>query len=187
MNSFSQKLENNDLIDTIYATSTFFKEFEQKPKGVLVIPCQITSINPKFITYNTLDGNGFTIEVGRVYDKSVNGRPFVQYDLPKTDFSNIRFAGEELQKASDRFYTGFAVMLIGAGISSIGVALPYKNNGEDNMSTKRAFIYTGAGIATIGFCINISSWSKVSRAGKNLQHYKDTFSPNPPTNILFKR
>lgn len=135
-------------------------------KGV-VVPCKVTVIAPNYITYTDSLGT-FTIPIDQVFDKKINGHPFIAEPKTVEVYKEINLAGGELQRASRVFYGGAVLMILGAGLSVTGATL----NKTENPNLSKAIMYSGFALSGVGFVVNISSFSAIANAGRHLSKVK---------------
>jgi hypothetical protein len=129
-----------------------------------ILKGKITDIQPRYITivdsihktdcpvdqvssYNA--GYG-TILVNTNTIKNING-----YSA-----SILNIAGDELIKSSKVYYTGFAITIVGVGITALGAS---KSSADSN-----AMVYVGGGIAFVGVIISVIAFSHIGKAGRML-------------------
>jgi len=76
-------------------------------------------------------------------------------------------AGDELIKATNKYYTGMAITMVGLITSTAG-SYAYGISDNADANTQKAIVYAGIGVTIIGAIINISAFSNIAKAGHKL-------------------
>lgn len=155
------------LIIFLFPLSVFAQDTIITTKGV-VVPCTITVVAPDYITYTDSLGT-FTIPNNMVFDKKINGHPFIAAPKTVEVYKEINLAGRELIGASNTFYGGMVLMIIGGGLATAGALV---QPDAPDRTIGKVLMYSGIGISGIGFCVNIAAFSNIGNAGKHLSRIK---------------
>lgn len=133
-----------------------------------VIACKVSVIAPTYISYSDINGS-FTIPIEMVFDKKINGHPFIPTAQSEQNEYNdkLKLAGKELQKAAKTWFAGFVVSIVGGILTGTGVALINKSP-----EAAKGLYYTGAGISIFGGVTMVASFSNIARAGIHLDAYE---------------
>ena len=89
-------------------------------------------------------------------------------------YGEVNMAGYEMKKASNTFYTGIVLMVVGSIIGVVGYTTPSNKTfeiGNYSINQRNGLMTTGAVIGGAGFIISISSIKHIGRAGRHLENY----------------